>query len=91
MTCITKTRKTDLENDLTAVLANITALDTAIANFSLSGTKSYSFDSGTGRAQEIFINPLEMIKSRDQLISRRNYLRRALNGTSIIRQQARRL
>jgi len=91
MTCITATRKTDLEADLTAVLANIIAIDSAIASFSLAGTKSYSFDSGTGRAQEVFNNPMEMIKVRDSLTARRDYLRRALNGTSIIRQQARRL
>jgi len=90
MTCITSERKTDLDNDLAAVLANITAIDTAIASFSLGGTKSYSFDSGTGRSQEVFNNPMEMIKTRDSLIATRNYLRRALNGTSILRQQARR-
>jgi len=91
MTCITQERKTDLESDLAATLANIAALDASIASFSLSGTKSYSFDSGTGRAQEVFINPMEAIKTRKVLISYRDYLRRALNGTSIIRQQARRL
>jgi len=91
MACITSQRKTDLESDLDAVLANITAIDAAILAFSLSGTKSYSFDSGTGRAQEVFNNPMEMIKVRSNLTATRDLLRRQLNGTSIMRQQARRL
>jgi len=91
MTCITTNRKTDLDNDLIAVLANITAIDAAILAFATTGTKSYTIDSGTGRAQQVFNSPLEMITTRDRLIAQRNYLRRALNGTSVLRQQARRV
>jgi len=89
-TCITADRKTDLESDLAAVLANITAIDAAILAVSLGGTKSYSFDSGTGRAQEVFNNPMEMIKVRSSLIADRNYYRLALAGKTILRQQTRR-
>lgn len=90
MSCITTDRKTDLESDLTAVLADIIAMNTAISGVATSGTKSYSFDSGTGRAAQVFNSPMEMISARDRLIARRDYLRRALNGTTLIRQQTRR-
>lgn len=90
MTCITTDRKTDLDSDLAAVLADITAMNAAITAVSVSGTKSYTFDSGTGRAQEVFNSPLEMISARDRLIARRDYLRRALSGTTLLRQQTRR-
>jgi len=90
MTCLTTERKTDLEADLVAVLANITLLDAAITGFALTGTRSYTFDSGTGKAQEVFNSPLEMITARERLIAQRNYLRRALDGTTLLRQQTRR-
>lgn len=90
MTCITTDRKTDLEDDLVAVLANITLIDSAISSFALSGTRSYTFDGGTGRAQEVFNSPLEMISARKNLVATRDYLRRALTGTTLLRQQTRR-
>lgn len=90
MTCLTTDKKIDLEADLVSVLANITMIDTAISNIALSGTRSYTFDSGTGRAQEVFNSPLEMINVRKNLVATRDYLRRALNGTTLLRQQTRR-
>ena len=90
MACITTQRKTDLENDLVAVLANITAIDASIASFALSGTRSYTFDGGTGRSQEVFNSPLEMLNTRKNLVATRDYLRRALTGTTLLRQQTRR-
>jgi len=91
MTCITTDRKTDLEADLAAVLIDITAMNTAISGVSTNGTRSYSFDSGSGRAAEVFNSPMEMIDARNNLIARRDYLRRALNGTTLLRQQTRRI
>lgn len=90
MPSITTDQLTDLQTDLTAVLAHITAIDAALTNFGLTGTKSYIFDSGTGRQQETFNSPLELIDTRSRLRAERDYLRRALNGDTIIRQKLRR-
>ncbi len=90
MAQITSDRETDLEGDLAAVLAHIIAIDAALATAATSGTKQYSFDSGTGRQQETFNSPLELIGTRRNLVANRDYLRRALIGRTIMTQQLRR-
>ena len=91
MATITTDRKTDLDSDLAATLAHIAAIDAALATgATLSGTKSYAFDSGTGMQRETFNSPMELIETRKNLVATRDYLRRALNGTTIQRQQLRR-
>lgn len=90
MTVLTSDQRTDYENDLAAVLAHITAIDSALTNFGLSGTKSYNFDSGTGRQQEQFSSPQELLDTRKRLIAERDLLRRILDGSSILTQKMRR-
>jgi len=90
MSCITAERKSTLESDLVAIKLQITAIDTAMAGASLSGTKSYSFDSGTGRASEVFNSPMELIDSRRRLAATRDRIQRELDGQSLLRTQVRR-
>lgn len=90
MSYINSTRKSDLESDLAAILAHIAAIDAAMATGATSGTISYSFDSGTGRQQEVFTSPLILVKTRAGLVATRDKIRRELAGRSIMTQQARR-
>lgn len=91
MTCITSERKTRVENEITSIELKLAAIDSSILGVSLNGTKSYTIDSGTGRAQQVFESPLIMIAASERLTARLEYLHRLLNGTTIIRQQTRRL
>lgn len=91
MGCITSERKTTVQADLVAVIAQIAAIDSAMSGGGvLSGTKKYDFDSGSGRTSELFSSPLEMITARQRLAATRDRLERELNGNSIIRIQVRR-
>ena len=83
MACRTTEELLDLQNDLTAVLLQITALEAGILAGPVSGTISYVFDSGTGRQQEKFVSPIEASDALGRLIARRNRLRRALSGQSL--------
>lgn len=74
---------TDLQGDLTAVLAQIAALQAGILVGPVSGTISYIFDSGTGRQQEKFVSPIEASNALGALMARRDRLRRALSGQSL--------
>lgn len=92
MTTITSDRYTDLQSDLTAVLAHITAIDTALASSGgISSTKEYSFDSGTGRQTEKFNSPLELIETRRGLVNERDRIRRILCGAGVMTQNTRRI
>lgn len=86
MPCITTERKTTLEADLVDILADIAAISAGIQSLALSGTKSYSFDSGTGRASEVFTDPIRMIQVRTELKAQRDLIQRQLNGTAVVRQ-----
>ncbi len=90
MACVTTDQLADITGDLTAVLAHIAAIDAALAGPMINGTKSYVFDSGTGRQQEVFASPLEMIETRSKLAATRDRLRRNVNGTSIMTTRLRR-
>lgn len=90
MTCITSQQKTDLQGDLAATIAQIDAIDATLSNSVLIKTKEYSFDSGTGRQQEKFNTPMELINLRRSLVATRDLLRRKLNGTNVISQKTRR-
>ena len=89
MSFITAERKTTLESDLIAIKLQITAIDSAMTGPALSGTKSFSFDSASGRAAEVFNSPLEMIDARRRLAATRDRIQRELNGVSFIRTQVR--
>ena len=89
MACITIERKTTLQADLVAIKLQITAIDSGMTGPSLSGTKSYSFDSASGRSGEVFSSPLEMISARQRLAATRDRIQRELDGGSIIRLQVR--
>lgn len=84
MSFITTDRKADLESDLAGVLAQISALETAFLNYSLTGTTSYDFRAADGYHKEKFTNPLEMSKVLKGLKAERDYLRRALSGRLVI-------
>lgn len=91
MTCLTNDRILDLESDLSAVLAQIVAIDTALSGPVLSGgTKSYKFDSGSGESQETFMDPMALIKMRKHAEASRDRIRRILSGKSIMRIRLRR-
>ena len=51
-------------------------------HYVLNGTKQYSFDSATGRQQETFSDPLELIQTRRVVAATRDRLQRALDGLS---------
>lgn len=86
MPCINSDRKTILESDLVDILADISAISAGIQSLSLSGTSSYSWDSGTGRASETFTDPIKMISVRTELKAQRDLIQRQLNGTAVVRQ-----
>ncbi len=90
MACLTSDQITDVTGDLTAVLAHIAAIDAALAGPMINGTKSYSFDSATGRQQETFSSLLELNETRQKLAATRDRLRRNVNGTSIMTTRLRR-
>lgn len=90
MACITTDRKTTVEADLVAIIAQIAAIDTAMTGPAVSGTRSYSWDSGTGRASEVFSSPLELFDTRRKLAATRDRLQRELGGQSFLRTQVRR-
>lgn len=91
MSYITSQRKEDLESDLTSVLLQIIAIDTAMSEATeKAATISYSFDSGTGRQQEVLRDPLKIFELRKSLVARRDLIRRLLGGTAIVRSQLRR-
>lgn len=91
MTFITSQRKKDLESDLVAVLAQITAIDTAMTKATeTAATVSYTFDSGTGKQQEVFRDPIKIFELRKSLVARRDLIRSQLNGTAITTMQLRR-
>lgn len=90
MACITTDRKTTLEADLARVIKHIAAMETALDGPTLSGTKSYSWDSGAGRASEVFESPMIMIRQITVLEAKRDRIIRALNGGSLLRTQVRR-
>lgn len=90
MACRTAEELTDIQNDLAATLAQITALQAGILVGPVSGTISYIFDSGTGRQQERFISPIEASDALGRLMARRDRLRRQLSGQSLTSQRLRR-
>jgi len=83
MACRTSEELTDLQNDLIAVRAQITAIQAGILIGPVSGTISYIFDSGTGRQQEKFVSPIEASDALGKLMARRDRLVRALSGQSL--------
>ncbi len=83
MACATAQQITDIQGDLSAARAHIAAIDAALAGPMLNGTKSYSFDSATGRQQETFSDPLELIQTRKGVAATRDRLQRSLDGLSI--------
>ena len=88
MGSLTTDQRSDYEADLVAVLAHITAIDTAISSgLESAATQEYSFDAGTGRQSEKFRSPMELIDRRNALTSRRDLLRRILDGRTIQHQQ----
>jgi hypothetical protein len=90
MACATAQQITDIKSDLAAARAHITAIDAALAGPMLKGTKSYSFDSATGRQQETFSSALELIKTRQGVAATRDRLQRSLDGLSIFTTRLRR-
>lgn len=90
MSYVTSDRKSDLESQLASTLAQIAAINTALAGASLSGTKRYEFDAGTGKQMEIFNSPLEMINALSKLEAKLSFIRRALGGQTVMTQQLRR-
>lgn len=90
MAYLSSDRKADLESELASTIIQIAAINAAFAGGSSSGTKSYTFDAGTGQQKETFNSPLEMIATLDKLYARRYYLHRALAGKTIMTQQLRR-
>ncbi len=90
MSYITTENQAKWTADLAAIISQIAAIDAAMLTAATGGTKSYSFDSGTGRQQEAFSSPLELISARQKLAATRDLLQRKLNGTAIVREQFRR-
>ena len=90
MSCITTENKAKWTADLAAIIAQLAAIDATMLTVATSGTRSYSFDSGTGRQQETFSSPLELFTLRRQLAATRDKLQRLLNGTAVSRMQLRR-
>jgi hypothetical protein len=90
MSYITTENKEKWTADLAAIISQIAAIDAAMITAATSGTKSYSFDSGTGRQQETFNSPLELVATRQKLAATRDLLQRKLNGIAISRMQLRR-
>jgi hypothetical protein len=83
---------TDWTADLEAVRNQITAVNAVLADDTvLSGTKEYSFDSGTGIQREKFTDPAELInKVLPSLYARRDRLKRLLRGNGLLRGAMRR-
>jgi len=92
MPCIRTEDKSDWTADLAAVRAQIAAINTVLSSDTvLSGTKEYSFDSGTGIQREKFTDPAELInKVLPALYARRDRLKRLLRGNGILRGAMRR-
>lgn len=91
MSCITTENKTKWTADLARTILMIAAIDAAFLDAADKATvSSYSFDSGTGRQQESFRSPLELIDALRRLEAKRDKLQRFLNGTAVTRMQLRR-
>ncbi len=70
----------NLSSDLASVTALLAAANASILGPTISGTKKYSFDAGTGRIEEIFLDPFELNKLIESLIARRNLYQRMTDG-----------
>ncbi|RKY08360.1 MAG: hypothetical protein DRP56_04245 [Planctomycetota bacterium] len=91
MSCIRTEDHTDWTADLVAVRAQITAINAALADDTvLSGTREYSFDSGTGIQREKFSSPQDLIQTLSTLLARRDRLKRLLRGNGLLRGAMRR-
>lgn len=91
MTCIRSEDYDDWTADLAACRAQIIAINATLAdNTVLSGTKEYTFNSGTGNQTEKFNSPQDLINTLSILMARRDRLKRLLRGTGVLRSQTRR-
>lgn len=91
MPWITADQLSYIQSDLAAVLLHIAAIDEGLAGPILAGgLKSFTIDSGTGKSQEVFGNPLELFALRKILCATRDRLTRSLNGETILTTRLRR-
>lgn len=91
MGCLTTQQRTDYTSDLARTIAYIALLDDAIlSGLDSAATQEYTFDSGTGRQQEKFRSPMELLDRMKSLEARRDLLRRLLGCRVITQQQTRR-
>lgn len=70
----------NLASDKASVTAQLAAANEALLGPTISGTKKYSFDAGTGRMEETFLDPFELNKLIESLIARRDLYQRKTDG-----------
>ena len=70
----------NLASDLASVTALLAAANVAMLGPSISGTKSYLFNAGTGDIRETFLDPFELNKLIESLIARRDLYQRKTDG-----------
>ena len=85
MLTLSAARRTHIQTRITAITAQLTALDAAMLLASAKDIEEYSFNSGDGMQRAINRDLLDMQKSSDVLFRTLEYLHNLLRGRGIVR------
>ena len=84
MSCLSSTRRAELQAQLTSELARLATLEAAYEQSLEGGVKSYRFDSGEGSQRTDRQSPKEISDLIDTTQARIDLLRRKLRGQGIV-------
>ena len=85
MSRLTTAKRTELEEELEALEAELVLLQAAYSNALSSGMKSYKFDSGEGSQQVTYMSVKDLKESIDLTRSQIKSARRVLTGGNLRR------
>lgn len=85
MSCLSTTRRAELEAERDTLIAQLTVLNTAITSAMTTGhIQSYSLDTGEGKQTTKYRSIDEMFKARDLIQSQIDTINRKLRGTGLV-------